>query len=676
MKIKTIALILLGLVGVLGGVYVVSDIILSESKPIQTIADVQDDFENSTRSSVDQDFSDISESFNQQDYGKVIELSRNFLQDYPNNHFSANVLFKIAESYYRLGKLPQAKDGYTKVIDSFPDSQMAQFARIKLDLLGKVDQESSMDQFLKLETAESGYQECRDLYKGRDFDGAIKGFEAFLQKYPNSDLASNAQYWLAECYYAKDDLRRAKREFERVKENYPGSSKIPSANRKILMSSQKLARQDSDDKQKVIYERALAKYNEKDYRGAIAGFRAFLKEYPQSTYAPNAYYWIAESYYAAADYQDGVYKNTLINLGQSEKYFKAVISKFPKSEKAADAKTKLQRVGMITSYVKARKAYLAKDYNQAIRDFKSYLNRYPKSYLAANCQYWAGVCYFDQEQYARARIEFQRVEKNYPEHHKAKDAARKLKEIEKILGSEAPRSGDLSDEESDFEAVRAFFIQGDMGKLVSSGSVFLQNYPNSQDVARVQFMLAEGYYREKDFNRAASYYGELLSSGKMPEEQALIQDRYQRCLAQRSQDALEEMEEGDAEGRLNADLERGIAFCDNGDWDAGLEMFLSLRGRFEPESVDNAVLLYWIGKYYYRAKDFAKTKLYLSRVDEAKLTKDEREVCYYCLAAACYKLEDFDVAMDEIDKFLVEFGSSSQYYYSILDMKVRIEDNR
>ena len=211
MSIKTIFLTLVGLLGLLGGVYFVADVVFSHNTPSRSrVLDVGEDPQNTVRIDVDKEYSDIVSSFNQQDYQQVINLSHKFLRTYPRSHFSANVLFKIAESYYRLGDLSKARAGYQRVVQDFPGSQMAQFAGIKLDLLGKVGTESSMDSFLKLETPEKGYQECRDLYKGRDFDRAIKGFENFLQKYPNSELASNAQYWLAECYYAQDDFPHLK----------------------------------------------------------------------------------------------------------------------------------------------------------------------------------------------------------------------------------------------------------------------------------------------------------------------------------------------------------------------------------------------------------------------------------------------------------------------------------
>ncbi len=51
------------------------------------------------------------------------------------------------------------------------------------------------------------------------------------------------------------------------------------------------------------YESALALFRDAKYADAIAGFKGFLKTYPDSTLAANAQYWIGYSYYALKDYK-------------------------------------------------------------------------------------------------------------------------------------------------------------------------------------------------------------------------------------------------------------------------------------------------------------------------------------------------------------------------------------
>lgn len=54
------------------------------------------------------------------------------------------------------------------------------------------------------------------------------------------------------------------------------------------------------------YEASLNHFREANYAAAIAGFKGFLKAYPESGLAPNAQYWIGYSYYALKDYKSAL----------------------------------------------------------------------------------------------------------------------------------------------------------------------------------------------------------------------------------------------------------------------------------------------------------------------------------------------------------------------------------
>ena len=58
---------------------------------------------------------------------------------------------------------------------------------------------------------------------------AILGFQEVLTKFPQSELADNAQYWIGECYYAQKDYARALVEFRKTIEAYPQGDKVAAA---------------------------------------------------------------------------------------------------------------------------------------------------------------------------------------------------------------------------------------------------------------------------------------------------------------------------------------------------------------------------------------------------------------------------------------------------------------
>lgn len=68
----------------------------------------------------------------------------------------------------------------------------------------------------------------REFGEGR-YPQAINNFRQFLQMYPASPLASEAQYWLGESYYVVQDYDAARESFINLGLRYPNSERLPDA---------------------------------------------------------------------------------------------------------------------------------------------------------------------------------------------------------------------------------------------------------------------------------------------------------------------------------------------------------------------------------------------------------------------------------------------------------------
>lgn len=66
------------------------------------------------------------------------------------------------------------------------------------------------------------------LREGRYAESARR-FQEFLERYPESDLADNANYWLGESYYVTQNYKVALETFQLVLKRYPQSPKAPDA---------------------------------------------------------------------------------------------------------------------------------------------------------------------------------------------------------------------------------------------------------------------------------------------------------------------------------------------------------------------------------------------------------------------------------------------------------------
>jgi tol-pal system protein YbgF len=88
-----------------------------------------------------------------------------------------------------------------------------------------------------------------------------------------------------------------------------------------------------------IYQAAYIDFSKGSYALAMAGFREFLRRYPDHALAGNAQYWIGEGFVSQA--------RAAVNAGQSERVaqdlesavqeFRKVLANYPRSEKAPSA---------------------------------------------------------------------------------------------------------------------------------------------------------------------------------------------------------------------------------------------------------------------------------------------------------------------------------------------------
>ena len=74
-----------------------------------------------------------------------------------------------------------------------------------------------------------GYFMAYDELRSGHTAQSIEQFKAYLNQYPTSEYANNAQYWLGEAYRVNQDNASARKAFNDVLEKYPNSSKVPDA---------------------------------------------------------------------------------------------------------------------------------------------------------------------------------------------------------------------------------------------------------------------------------------------------------------------------------------------------------------------------------------------------------------------------------------------------------------
>lgn len=141
----------------------------------------------------------------------------------------------------------------------------------------------------------------------------------------------------------------------RVSEALKPTVKSPNV---VAIDSTTVSKTYSDDlTENEAYDKALnLVLKDKRYEQAIPEFRNFNKTYPQSTYAPNAHYWLGQLLFNKG------------NLREAEQEFTMVVDEFKDSAKRPDALLKLAMV-----------AQQQKNTAKAVKLYRQLLSEYPSS---------------------------------------------------------------------------------------------------------------------------------------------------------------------------------------------------------------------------------------------------------------------------------------------------------
>ena len=86
------------------------------------------------------------------------------------------------------------------------------------------------------------YQSGLDAFNAQKYDTAEKEFELILKDYPKDKLAGNAQYWLGEVYFSRNDFAKAAVTFGKGYKNYKDGNKGADSMYKLGVSMQRLGK--------------------------------------------------------------------------------------------------------------------------------------------------------------------------------------------------------------------------------------------------------------------------------------------------------------------------------------------------------------------------------------------------------------------------------------------------
>jgi len=201
----------------------------------------------------------------QEDYSSKITTLNSLLNEHPETSLAAVSNFELGDSYFLENNLDDALSAFNQVIDNYPDSPYRKKSLLKKGLveyrmesyedaistykkvvsdygvdaesneaiatlkniyldLGRVDDYTAWlndipDYEVSPKEVDSlTYQVAENYISEGNCDKAINSFESYLNKFPNGLFVLNANYYIADCTYRKNNFDKAIEGFEYVAE--------------------------------------------------------------------------------------------------------------------------------------------------------------------------------------------------------------------------------------------------------------------------------------------------------------------------------------------------------------------------------------------------------------------------------------------------------------------------
>ena len=290
-------------------------------------------------------------SFNLKEYSKALGYFREFVAEAektPQRTNYADGLLRLADCLYATKDYPAALRGYDKAIDAKTFEMDYAFYQKGVVYAVLKDFENARTNFsLVVEKYKSSplydqalFQKAQMDFESTNYQAAIKGYSQIISNMPGSPV-------LPYCYLNRGasasnlkEFGAAVEDYKVILNEYPAH---PAANQAILglqealvqtgdvdqlnvyIGKYKKANPESDALESIEFETCKALYNNQKYAKAITGFQEYLKNYPGSSFVPEARFFLAESQYRGGSKSEALvlYKE-IVQQGKSNWYIRSM----------------------------------------------------------------------------------------------------------------------------------------------------------------------------------------------------------------------------------------------------------------------------------------------------------------------------------------------------------------
>ncbi len=617
-----------------------------------------------------------------------------------DDYLKASVLLRQGECYFNLGQFSEAITQYDRLINKYDDTFLLAEGLYEIGLSYIVE-----GNWLKLRTAYRELLERRPGYAEKPQVKFALGLFAYEEKRYDEAIAFFAEvpsdrglYYLGRCLEDTGQYILAIQRYRQVLRQYPDS---PLA----------------DD---VAFSIAEAFYRSGQNTVAVRSYRVFIEKYPKSQFVPNARYKMACVTFIEGRFDESVRQlEEIVRLFPGEMisaYAQYLIGdcymQLDRTAEAIFAWTDVVR-GFAESKVassalhKVIYAYATEEnYGQAIVLSDEFLDRFPGDDLAPRVRVLQGYSHFSLEEYPAAIRSFQ----NVVDKHVNSDVAEralflstmayfKTGELDRLLTNYNYLASRLLPTPSQWRARtyyylgEAYYQQGLYRRATGMYRLVLTGYPRSNvAAASLQGLVASrsqtGQYelaleeQEKYLLALANAESEKGTNSLAVGSIYFNQHKYEEALKQFSEFLAKHPDGANAPSALS---NQGDCYYRLQYYDQAIESWKSLLARF-PADPEAEEALYRIGDTQFGLGQFAAASTTYNRLQRQFPTGKHAADAGFGLANCAYNQGQDDLAIETFAAFIeanpddpriedAELGIQSCYYRSGRDMEEYLEGN-
>ena len=367
------------------------------------------------------------------------------------------LLTRLANAYFKLGKLEQSIEAAQQVIDlAINVESIAKALFVQGNCFYSSEQfvqaiatyNTIIENYPQIAWAKNAQFQIGVAYNKLSANGNVdvlpamsQAFNTYYTQYPDDERAVHAYYYDAWAHYRMGKWRDASDVFASLADKYPQSRYAPEA---LFRAGDALFnmtnRSGVENKNQhyldamVYYDRIIRRYPQSSHMDdalynkawclinldrkeeAVPIFERIVAEHPNGTYGARSQFTLGDYYYGLKDYE------------KATESYQTFLDRFPADKLTAQdralpnkARTLLGHLAEIDAYnlyATGEQLLAEKNYDEAMAVFKEVQQKYPKSDQAVNSLVNIGAAYMAQEEFRQAGAVFQEVVDNYGDNPK------------------------------------------------------------------------------------------------------------------------------------------------------------------------------------------------------------------------------------------------------------------